>query len=89
MVEHRTIRVSGRVQGVFFRRSAKRKADELGIVGFVRNDPDGSVALEAEGDHAALDAFVAWCHDGSEFANVERVIVEDGTPKHFKDFTAR
>lgn len=89
MIEHRVIRVSGRVQGVFFRQFAKRKAVELGVVGFARNEPDGTVTIEAEGDPAALDTLVAWCHEGPTFARVERVVVENGTPKHFTEFEIR
>lgn len=89
MIEHRVIRVSGRVQGVFFRQSAKQKAEELGVVGFARNEPDGTVTIEAEGDALALDALVAWCHEGPTYATVERVVVEDGIPKHFRDFIIR
>lgn len=89
MIEHRVIRVSGRVQGVFFRQSAKRKAEELGMVGFARNEPDGTVTIEAEGDPAALDALIAWCHEGPTYAKVERVVVEDGMPMHFREFTIR
>lgn len=89
MREHRVIRVSGRVQGVFFRQSAKQKAVELGVVGLARNEPDGTVTIEAEGDPAALDALIAWCHDGPTHAKVERVTVESGTPRHFTAFAIR
>lgn len=89
MIEHRVIRMSGRVQGVFFRQSAKRKADELGMVGFVRNESDGTVTIEVEGEPDALDTLVAWCHEGPTYAKVERVVVENGTPKHFTRFEAR
>lgn len=89
MREHRVIRVSGRVQGVFFRQSAKQKAVELDVVGFARNDPDGTVTIEVEGNPDALDTLVAWCHEGPTYAKVERVVVENGTPKHFRDFTIR
>lgn len=89
MREHRVIRASGRVQGVFFRQSAKQKAEELGIVGFARNESNGTITIEAEGDPAALDALIAWCHEGPTYATVERVTVENGTPKHFRDFTIR
>jgi acylphosphatase len=52
MKKHFNIRISGRVQGVFFRASTKAKAEELGISGFVQNEPDGSVYIEAEGEEA-------------------------------------
>ncbi|MBI4434609.1 acylphosphatase [Candidatus Uhrbacteria bacterium] len=89
MIEHRTIHVHGRVQGVFFRSSACTQAKAFGIVGFVRNEPDGNVVIEAEGDPAALDEFVRWCNTGPMLAEVTHVEVEDGTPKHFTKFEIR
>ncbi|HWP60524.1 MAG TPA: acylphosphatase [Candidatus Acidoferrales bacterium] len=70
------VRVEGRVQGVFFRASALDEAVRLGVTGWARNLPDGSVEIVAEGDKGALDAFVAWCHRGPPRARVERVRVE-------------
>lgn len=61
MVEHVKIKISGKVQGVFFRASAKEQADALGVVGFAQNQPDGSLYIEAEGEEEALDKFVNWC----------------------------
>jgi acylphosphatase len=72
MVRQLNIRVSGKVQGVFFRASAKEKADELGIHGFVRNEADGSVYIEAIGDELILQQFVDWCHQGPARARVDR-----------------
>lgn len=62
--------VSGKVQGVFFRASAKAKADQLGINGFVRNEIDGGVYLEAEGNEQTLIEFKAWCEEGPSQARV-------------------
>ncbi len=81
-----TIRVFGRVQGVFFRASARDEARGLGVVGFARNEPDGSVSLEAEGEESAVERFVIWCHEGPEGAQVERVAVAEGEPKGYTDF---
>lgn len=75
MVGRRTIRVEGRVQGVGFRAGAAREARRLGLAGFARNEADGSVAIEVEGEAAALEAFVAWCRVGPSAARVERVEV--------------
>jgi acylphosphatase len=83
---HRTIRVSGRVQGVYFRASARREALRLGLTGFARNDPDGSVTIEIEGDEPALERFVAWCHEGPPRARVERVEVREGESEGYRDF---
>jgi acylphosphatase len=70
---HLSILVHGRVQDVFFRRSAKERALRLGLTGFARNEPDGTVRIEVEGDPAALDRFLAWCEVGPPAARVERV----------------
>ena len=67
----RSIRISGKVQGVFFRASAKDKADELNLSGFVRNEPDGSVYIEAEGEQEKLDQFIAWCRKGPRMSRVD------------------
>ena len=80
------IKVFGRVQGVNFRRSAAEHARAYGIVGFVRNEPDGSIVMEAEGDEEALRMFLVWCRKGSYFANVERMDVEEIEGKEYKTF---
>jgi acylphosphatase len=67
------LRVYGRVQGVFFRATACEVARELGITGWVRNCPDGSVELVAEGPPDALDKLRAWSRRGPPGAFVSRV----------------
>lgn len=69
------LKVFGNVQGVFFRQGAKDEADRLGLVGWVRNDPDGSVEALAAGPKENLEKFIAWCKKGSPGAKVERVEV--------------
>lgn len=69
--------MTGRVQGVSYRWYAEEEARRLGVAGWVRNEPDGSVLLHAEGDDAALDAIVAWCHDGPALARVRDVAVRE------------
>ncbi len=86
MIEQRTIRVHGQVQGVSFRMAAQREARRLGINGLARNEADGTVAIEAEGEPAALDAFIAWCEHGPPAARVERVEVMTGEPSGHKMF---
>ncbi|MEQ6167259.1 acylphosphatase [Ekhidna sp. MALMAid0563] len=71
------IKVAGRVQGVFFRASTKEKADELGIRGWVRNESDGSVLIEAEGETSKLNEFKQWCTIGPSAAVVESIAVEE------------
>jgi acylphosphatase len=86
MKRHLSILVSGRVQGVFYRASAKTKADELGLMGFVQNLPDGKVYIEAEGSNENLDQFKAWCSEGPPRAQVERVEITEGELKNYTSF---
>lgn len=87
MTKHISILISGKVQGVFFRASAKEKADELGIKGFARNQPDGRVYIEAEGDSEKLILFKTWCKLGPRRAQVEHTEVKEGDVQHFSDFS--
>jgi acylphosphatase len=78
MKKHFNIKISGRVQGVFFRASTKAKAEELGISGYVQNESDGTVYVEAEGDEEILDQFIRWCKRGPELAQVTSCTIEPG-----------
>jgi acylphosphatase len=71
------VTVTGLVQGVFFRAEAQREADRLGVAGWVRNEPDGSVAAHFEGESDAVEAMVGWCREGPSRARVERVDVRE------------
>jgi len=68
--------ISGRVQGVFFRGAAAQEARALGLSGWVRNLPDGRVAIVAEGGRRNLEMLLAWAHQGPPAARVEEVEVE-------------
>ena len=85
-MKHLNLSVSGRVQGVFFRDTARREAKRLGINGFARNEPNGAVWIEAEGDEAKLDEFLQWCHKGPIWARVDKLDVTEGRLKNFPDF---
>jgi len=78
--------VSGRVQGVFFRAEAARKARELGLGGFARNTPDGRVEAVFEGDADAVDRMVEWCHEGPPLAAVDHVEVAGEDPRGDNEF---
>jgi acylphosphatase len=79
--------VQGRVQGVFYRDSTRRKARELGLVGTVRNMPDGSVEVVAEGPAAALETLVRWCRSGPPAAEVKDTRPVYGPPTgQYADF---
>jgi acylphosphatase len=80
------VKVVGRVQGVAFRWEAQRQAERLGLVGWVRNEPDGSVAGVAEGDEADVDAWVAWCRTGPPSAHVRDVAVMPVSPSGAQSF---
>ena len=87
MQKHCTISVFGNVQGVGFRYYTAEKARKLGILGFVHNEPDGTVYIEAEGEEEALKELIRWCGDGSTYAQVSRVDVEwSDVVREYKDF---
>jgi len=69
--------VTGAVQGVGFRDATRRRADELGLTGWVRNTDDGGVAVHAEGRSAAIDALIAFLRRGPRGAIVDEVAVDD------------
>ena len=86
MEKHFVIKVNGLVQGVFFRASTKEKADQLGVKGIVRNEADGSVYIEAEGDPENVKKFIQWCHQGPPRAQVDACDVTEGPLKNFTAF---
>jgi acylphosphatase len=71
--ERAHIRVSGQVQGVFFRDSTRQKAEELGLSGWVKNLPDGRVEAVFEGPSERVREMVRWCEVGPQHASVENV----------------
>jgi acylphosphatase len=83
------VTVTGQVQGVFFRARTREQAGRLGVTGWVRNDPDGSVAAHFEGDQDAVEAIVEWCREGPPRARVERVDVREAEPTGARDFDVR
>lgn len=83
------VRVTGRVQGVFYRARCAEEADRLGVAGWVSNEPDGSVAGHFEGPADAVDALVAWCREGSPRASVDRVEVTEAPAGGLTGFDAR
>lgn len=68
--------IHGRVQGVFFRDSMRREAQNLAVAGWVRNRSDGTVEAAVHGEPAAVDAIVYWARHGPKHAQVERVDIE-------------
>jgi len=86
MIKTFSIRISGKVQGVFFRASAKEKADELGIEGLVRNEKDGTVHIEAQGEEDAIEEFLHWCRQGPPRARVDRCEIAEQGHREFDGF---
>lgn len=86
-IKHLNIKIFGQVQRVFFRASAREKATSLGINGFVQNQPNGSVYIEAEGEDDKLNLFLIWCHEGPSTAEVKEVKVIEGPMKNFSGFS--
>jgi len=83
------VRIYGKVQGVWFRAHTKDIADKLGIKGWVRNVPDGSVEAVFEGDDESVEKIIEWCHRGPPLARVERVEVEYEEPRGEEKFEIR
>jgi acylphosphatase len=69
------VRIHGRVQGVFFRAETRSRAESLGLAGWVRNAPDGSVEALFEGDPVRVDSMVEWCRRGPSGAHVNEIEV--------------
>ncbi|NKB89896.1 MAG: acylphosphatase [Acidobacteria bacterium] len=72
-----SLRIHGRVQGVFYRANARAAGARLGLRGWVRNVEDGTVEAHAGGDSAAIERYIEWCHRGSPAANVLRIEIRD------------
>jgi acylphosphatase len=81
--------VRGRVQGVFFRAEARARAESLGIAGWIRNVPDGSVEAVFEGEDERVESMVGWCRRGPSGAEVESVQVEREEPAGETGFRVR
>jgi acylphosphatase len=79
--------IEGRVQGVWFRESARKEAGRLGVYGWVRNRPDGTVEVMIEGPEEKVRKLVAWCHHGPTSARVTRVReTQESVQGEFVDF---
>jgi acylphosphatase len=78
--------VSGRVQRVAYRVSTKAVADQMGIKGIIKNQKDGSVYIEAEGDEEMMDEFIDWCKYGPDNARVDDIVIEEMEAKNYQNF---
>lgn len=84
-----SVKVTGRVQGVAFRWYAVQEAERLGVRGWIRNEPDESVAGHFEGSDDAVDALVGWCRHGPSYASVSHVAVMEAGPTGADEFAVR
>jgi acylphosphatase len=83
------IRVTGKVQNVGFRFYTIKTANEFNISGFVKNEPDGTVYIEAEGENDMLEAFIHWCRRGPEWARVDRFELQEQPVMNYKEFKVK
>ena len=79
----------GRVQGVFFRVSTQKQAQQLGLTGWVKNEVDGRVKINAIGSSERLDEFINWCRHGPPAARVSQVKVKQIKIAEYPDFEIR
>jgi acylphosphatase len=86
MVIRKRVVVYGRVQGVFFRDTARRMAQSRNVSGWVRNTPEGTVEAVFEGERDAVESMVRWCDEGPRGAVVERVEAADEEPQGLTEF---
>jgi acylphosphatase len=87
--ENKLLKVTGKVQGVFFRQSSKKMADEFGVKGYVKNCLDGSVEIGAEGNENDLKKFIEWCCQGPPNAVVINIEITESELKDYQDFKIR
>ena len=85
----RRLAITGLVQGVWYRESMRREAERLGVMGWVRNRPDGSVEAVVQGSADAVEAITRWARRGPEHARVERVEAFPAEAGRFAAFEKR
>ena len=88
MIRRRVV-VHGLVQGVFFRDTVRRRAQQLSVAGWVRNNWDGTVEAVMEGPQQAVESLVTLCHEGPRGARVDRVDVSEEAPEGLSGFAVR
>lgn len=82
-----TMTITGKVQNVGFRYNAVQTARQHRIKGFVRNQPDGSVYIEAEGKETDLDLFIEWCKVGPSWGRIDNVQINEIPMKNYTNFS--
>jgi acylphosphatase len=89
MERHFNIVVWGKVQGVGYREGIKKKAIDLGIRGYVKNLPNGTVFIEAEGEEEQLNQLINWCHNGPSKSEVTSVKYSVAQTQNFEGFEVK
>lgn len=84
-----SIKVYGKVQGVFYRASTLEEANTLELKGWCQNEPDGTVLIHAEGSVEAIASLTDWCSKGPRWANVSNVEIVETEVQHFATFDIR
>ena len=84
-----SIEIRGKVQGVWYRANAKKEADRLALVGYVKNRQDGSVYIEACGESIQVEQFICWCLKGPAHAQVSEIHVKKMDEFHSEKFEIR
>ena len=84
-----SLNIYGRVQGVGYRYSALRAAKKTGVYGFVKNQADGSVYAEVEGDENKVYEFIKWCYQGPSFSQIQRIEKQEIPVQDFHNFEIR
>ena len=84
------VKISGRVQGVWFRANTKQKAEQLGVVGWVKNTPDGCVEAIFEGEEKLVKEMLEWCNHGPPLAKIDNVEIKNQNPTDaFDEFSIK
>ena len=78
--------IKGKVQGVFYRQSARKEAVRLGVTGWVKNNEDGAVTAVATGTEEQIQQFIKWCRQGPTLAQVTEVIVSETPHEPYTTF---
>jgi acylphosphatase len=85
----KTAQVTGRVQGVWFRKNTLQQAKKLGVLGWAMNMEDGSVLVHAQGDSEQVDSLMEWLWKGSPLSRVDAVVVDNAESISVDDFSVR
>ena len=89
MIKNKIITISGRVQNVGFRYYTNQAARKYNISGFAKNQSDGSVYIEAEGEEGNLDIFIEWCKNGPTWARIDKINIQEGTIMNYSSFLVK